>query len=163
MLYVFQKLLIQIRLLLCNIYFPFLFQEVEKIIERDFFPDLENLKDRLEYLDAREQNDLVKLRELYSKYSSGKETPVLRNVEESPATFETPSESRGGATPRMANTFGEGLETPDNKRKDQQDDKSSVSGREMSLDEFLQNHTSEDNESFEQIMEKSEQRFRAKV
>lgn len=137
-------------------------KEVEKIIERDFFPDLENLKDRLEYLDAREQNDMVKLRELYSKYSAGKETPVLRNVEESPATFETPSESRGSATPRMASAFGEGLETPETNRKDKQSDKVSVSGKEMSLDEFLQNHTSEDNESFEQIMEKSEQRFRAK-
>jgi urease accessory protein UreF len=41
---------------------------LEKIIERDFFPDLERLRLQREYLAALERNDLVTLRELYSKY-----------------------------------------------------------------------------------------------
>lgn len=34
-------------------------EKVAKIVERDFFPELENLKDRTEYMDAEERNDLV--------------------------------------------------------------------------------------------------------
>ena len=45
-----------------------LFQKIEKIIERDFFPDLPKLSIQKSYFDALEQNDLVKLRELQMKY-----------------------------------------------------------------------------------------------
>lgn len=44
-------------------------EELGKIIQNDFFPDLEKLKAQNQYLDAVEKNDVVKLRELYAKYS----------------------------------------------------------------------------------------------
>jgi hypothetical protein len=45
-----------------------------KIIQRDFFPDLEKLKAQNEYLDAIANNDIVKLRNIFSKYSSRRPT-----------------------------------------------------------------------------------------
>lgn len=47
-------------------------QELGKIIQKDFFPDLEKLKAQNAYLDAVERNDLIKLREIYAKYSGGR-------------------------------------------------------------------------------------------
>lgn len=46
------------------------FQELGKIIQRDFFPDLEKLKAQNEYLDALASNDVIKLRAIFTKYSS---------------------------------------------------------------------------------------------
>lgn len=53
-------------------------QEMGRIIERDFFPDLEKLRAQNAYLEAVERNDVEKLRELYAKYSSGKRPPTER-------------------------------------------------------------------------------------
>lgn len=65
-----------------------------KIIERDFFPDLENLKDKVEFLEARENNDVERLQSLHRKYSlcrgSGGRLPTPASVADSPATFDTP-------------------------------------------------------------------------
>lgn len=49
-----------------------MFQNIGKIIERDFFPDLEKWKAQKDYLDAIKQNDTKKLREIYEKYSLSK-------------------------------------------------------------------------------------------
>lgn len=49
-----------------------MFQNIGKIIERDFFPDLEKWKTQKDYIDAVEQNDTKKLREIYEKYSLNK-------------------------------------------------------------------------------------------
>lgn len=71
----------------CNHFFTFFFilfdfiksmfillfvQELGKIIQKDFFPDLEKLKAQNAYLDAVERNDLIKLREIYAKYSGSR-------------------------------------------------------------------------------------------
>ena len=52
-----------------------LFQNIEKIIVRDFFPDLPKLNAQSEYLDAKRRNDVAKLRELHIKYGSKRPTP----------------------------------------------------------------------------------------
>ena len=54
-------------------------QGLEKIIERDFFPDLERLRLQREYLAALESNDLVTLRELYSKYRMDNDSQSVRS------------------------------------------------------------------------------------
>ncbi len=54
----------------------YVFQEIGRIIQRDFFPDLEKLKAQNAYLDAIENNDVIKLREIYSKYSVARQQPV---------------------------------------------------------------------------------------
>jgi hypothetical protein len=53
-------------------------QGMSRIIERDFFPDLEKLGAQNAYLEAVERNDVEKLREIYAKYSSGKRPPTER-------------------------------------------------------------------------------------
>lgn len=50
-----------------------------KIIQRDFFPDLEKLKVQNEYLEAMERNDVIKMRELHLKYTE-KRPPTLRSA-----------------------------------------------------------------------------------
>merc|ERR1719300_564819 len=43
--------------------------KVEKIIERDFFPELEKLKAQSDYIDARERKDYETMSRLEEKYS----------------------------------------------------------------------------------------------
>lgn len=40
-----------------------------KIIQKDFFPDLEKLKAQNDYLDAAERNDFNKMKAIQAKYS----------------------------------------------------------------------------------------------
>lgn len=49
-------------------------EEIGKIIQRDFFPDLEKLRAQHQYMEAMEKNDTIKLRELYEKYTGRKPT-----------------------------------------------------------------------------------------
>ena len=48
--------------------FPLQLQSLNKIIQRDFFPELPKLRAQHEYLDAVEHNDLEKLREISARY-----------------------------------------------------------------------------------------------
>lgn len=52
------------------------FQELGKIIQKDFFPDLEKLKAQNAYLDAVERSDFDKIRELQTKFCG--RTPSIR-------------------------------------------------------------------------------------
>lgn len=47
-------------------------QGIARIIQRDFFPDLEKLKAQNEYLEATENKDYHRLRELTRKYSGSR-------------------------------------------------------------------------------------------
>src|SRR5258705_3831290 len=44
-------------------------EQMEKIIQRDFFPDMEKVKAQFDYLNAVDNNDVQTLRELALKYS----------------------------------------------------------------------------------------------
>ncbi|XP_058059160.1 splicing factor ESS-2 homolog [Anopheles bellator] len=125
-------------------------QEMGKIIQRDFFPDLKKLKAQNEYLDALADNDVGKLRQIFSKYNS--KLPSSRLA--SPATFETPLPGGTPATeqpPSVRSTSSAGS------------NKSTKSvGDRHSLDSFLQNYTSEDNDSFQEIIETADRKLRQK-
>ncbi|XP_062554782.1 splicing factor ESS-2 homolog [Armigeres subalbatus] len=125
-------------------------EEMAKIIQRDFFPDLKKLKAQNEYLDALASNDIVKLRQIFSKYNS--KSPLIR--EPSPATFETPLPSASLASdepPSIRSTIST-ISTKSSK---------SIADR-HSLDSFLFNYTSEDNDSFQEIMEAADKKLRQK-
>lgn len=47
-------------------------QGIAKIIQRDFFPDLEKLKAQNEFLEATENKDYHRLREIARKYSGNR-------------------------------------------------------------------------------------------
>ncbi|XP_019549158.3 splicing factor ESS-2 homolog [Aedes albopictus] len=126
-------------------------EEMAKIIQRDFFPDLKKLKAQNEYLDALASNDIVKLRQIFSKYNS--KSPLIR--EPSPATFETPLPSASLAPdepPSVRSTTSSTSSTKSSK---------SIADR-HSLDSFLFNYTSEDNDSFQEIMEAADKKLRQK-
>lgn len=164
-------------------------EEMSKIIQRDFFPDLERLRAQNDYLDAESRRDFLQMAEIRARYSLGRGsgassrrnsrnngkllricvTMILNKLlyfitAMSPATFETPlSTANAGATPL--------LNTPKSTTSSQ---KSSVSQstaegghreailRKMSLDSFLHNYTSEDNQSFQEIIETAEMKLRQK-
>ncbi|XP_050300399.1 splicing factor ESS-2 homolog [Anthonomus grandis grandis] len=125
-------------------------EEIGNIIQRDFFPDLEKIKAQNDYLDAMERNDSVRLRELYMKYS-GKRPPTERIP--SPATFETPTNlhpSQADLPDFIKQKGPENIAEPTQKKKS------------IGLDQYLNSHTSQDNESFEEILDVQERRQREK-
>ena len=127
-------------------------EKIGEIIERDFFPDLEKLKAQNEYIDALEQNDTKKMRELYEKYSLDR--PNTERLA-SPATFETPvrKDNSKEDTPTTSETV-KNVETGKKEIKSKE--------RKISLDEFFNNNTSEDNASFEEILIENEKKHKLK-
>ncbi|XP_073530915.1 splicing factor ESS-2 homolog isoform X2 [Phyllobates terribilis] len=129
-------------------------QNLQKIIQRDFFPDVEKLRAQKEYLEAEESGDLEKMRQIAIKIGTSgrgsRESPIPYVT---PATFETPLGVPG--TPSFTAKHREGEEGDGEKTEED--------GAELpSLDNFLAKHTSEDNASFEQIMEVAKEKERAK-
>lgn len=126
-------------------------EKIGAIIQRDFFPDLEKLKAQNEYIEAVEQNDRKKMRELYEKYSL--ERPNTERLA-SPATFETPvhRETNINDTP-TSNISNESKSRENEKKTDE---------RKIGLDEFFCDNTSEDNASFEEILVDNEKKHRLK-
>uniref|UniRef100_A0A8D8KXI6 Protein DGCR14 homolog n=1 Tax=Culex pipiens TaxID=7175 RepID=A0A8D8KXI6_CULPI len=126
-------------------------EEMSKIIERDFFPDLQKLKVQNEYLEAIANNDLIKLRQIFSKYNS--KSPLIR--EPSPATFETPLPSASLATDEPPSVRSEVSTASSSKS-------TKTLGDKHSLDSFLFKYTSEDNDSFQEIIEAADRKLRQK-
>lgn len=137
-------------------------EQVENIIERDFFPDLPLLKAEKEYMEAVEKKDFAKLRELhlkhggkftpmYSNHGSGMgETPLLSAAESGPEINPLNDEGDVGAEVESLKT-----ENPDSNPEKKNDGN-------LTLDKYLAKNTSEDNESFSEIMRENEIRHRLK-
>jgi protein DGCR14 len=148
-------------------------EEMGKIIQRDFFPDLEKLNAQNEYLDALASNDYVRLRKIYAKYSSkspllprrkrstfiGKSQNILFSnlfSVDSPATFETPIHNHDASTSVTASVRSEKSTTST-----QASSKRGLADN-HTLDSFLDNYTSEDNQSFQEIIEAADEKLRQK-
>ncbi|EDQ92584.1 uncharacterized protein MONBRDRAFT_22377 [Monosiga brevicollis MX1] len=157
---------------------------LEKIIERDFYPQLPQLRAQEEYLQALEANDFERLRDISRRYG----TPGVGSTASSRRTtpsraggsFETPLPgarqdaaspwSRAG-TPGMRS--GSDLHLPGAEGGTDGADSVSAAGSNrkaddkpsadttLSLDRFLDKYTSEDNDSFDQIIEQTNLRLRA--
>eukprot|EP00050_Salpingoeca_kvevrii_P002214 m.189013 g.189013 ORF g.189013 m.189013 type:complete len:539 (-) comp10561_c0_seq9:183-1799(-) len=145
---------------------------IEKIVERDFFPGLTLLKAQHEYLEALEDNDYERLRGLSAKYN----TPLPPGARAAPsAPFETPVAGLntpfatplggghgGAATPAHNADFS--AETHTNRDEGPTGLPETVPASEidsnMSLDDFLHKYTSEDNESYEEIVDRTRERLR---
>ncbi|KAI4340990.1 hypothetical protein MLD38_025772 [Melastoma candidum] len=124
--------------------------EIERIIERDFFPDISKLRDRLDWLEAIKTRDPIQIRDAQLKILErrGKKAKSLVGRDTPGSTFVTPFE---GFTDRVGSTPGIG------------DKEAEVGGEStegtgvdasFSLDEFFRRYTSEDNESFSKILDK---------
>ncbi|KJH46794.1 SH3 domain protein [Dictyocaulus viviparus] len=69
--------------------------KLEKIIVRDYFPDLPKLQAQSEYMDAVKRNDVAKMRELQLRYHTGRHT--LRRT--SPIASDTTPGHRAATSP----------------------------------------------------------------
>ncbi|ODM92605.1 Protein DGCR14 [Orchesella cincta] len=150
------------------------FQALEKIIQRECFPELEKLRAQNAYLDAVANNDVQMMRELTTRYGVGKNTPSLRQVNDTPSTFETPTSIQG----LSARTGTESLpNTPllhgtDSSLPLKDDDTQSVASsskttssrkpHELGLNEFLNKYTSEDDQSFQDIVDEGIRKHKLK-
>ncbi|CAL7937102.1 unnamed protein product [Xylocopa violacea] len=130
-------------------------KKMGEIIQRDFFPHLDKLQAQNQYLDALEQNDVKRMRELYEKYSSGRPTTERPA---SPATFETPINKTESEDEQFKSTKGVKDTQPINLSTKDKNKTEITSG----LDGFLSSHTSEDNASFEEMMIEAEKRLKLK-
>ncbi|KAG1662883.1 Splicing factor ESS-2 [Nymphon striatum] len=124
---------------------------IESIIERDFFSDLKKLRTQKEYLEAVENNDVVKIRELQKKYCKRNNTMGTNySLCNTPQTFETP-------VPEYSIAHCDKDLPTSGSIQDKE-----IATKQLSLDGFLNLNTSEDNESFSEIMETSNQKHMEK-
>ncbi|KAF9095239.1 hypothetical protein BGX23_000848 [Mortierella sp. AD031] len=155
---------------------------LSKIIERDFFPDLARLKRQHAYLDAVEMNDFQRI-QAAARELAGNDTPLAQRRLKTPAQtprFDRaglPNDSwtparvdAGQATPSWGDN---GLTTPAfpgsndtpiaetpfrplKRRKDENGTSSDATDIDtsLSLDQFQMRYTSEDNASFNEIIDK---------
>ncbi|XP_077211169.1 uncharacterized protein LOC143846579 [Tasmannia lanceolata] len=125
---------------------------IEKIIERDFFPDLPKLRDRLDWLEAIRTGDSIQIRDAQLKILERRgKTTIPNNLDgkiQTPASkiFSSPTptpfhidKTPSNLTSGLGEFGGDDLGIDDDK---------------LSLDEFFRHYTSEDNHSFSKIMEK---------
>jgi len=134
--------------------------KVSSIIERDFFPELDKLKAQSQFIDATDNNDVSTIQRLQERYSSGRVPGHQQRYRiDTPSTFETPVTDP---------TEGGGGE--DHRAKDDDDADGVATGSSVdpllegkrpqeSLDKFMAKHTSEDNESFNELMEEQHKAF----
>ena len=163
-------------------------EEMSKIIQRDFYPDLERLRAQNDYLDAESRRDFIQMAEIRARYSLGRSSgsgnrrnsrnsgklhgfPVAKSVNKfifyiaamSPATFETPlSAGNPSATPLSNTPHSSSSRRSVGSQSVAEGGCLDVIGNKMSLDNFLQKYTSEDNQSFQEIIETAEIKLRQK-
>uniref|UniRef100_A0A914YAE3 Uncharacterized protein n=1 Tax=Panagrolaimus superbus TaxID=310955 RepID=A0A914YAE3_9BILA len=135
-------------------------ENISAIIQRDYFPDVKKLKIQKEYLEAMAVGDEAKIRELQLKYgikNAPNATPALSD-------FETPSTSYTGAfsTPTTNNGFSYCNPEGDNDRIEPPKKKRVKALDKFSLQSYLDNFTSEDNASFEELAALMNERERKK-
>eukprot|EP00262_Sarcandra_glabra_P013808 TRINITY_DN3899_c0_g1_i3.p1 TRINITY_DN3899_c0_g1~~TRINITY_DN3899_c0_g1_i3.p1 ORF type:complete len:488 (-),score=63.56 TRINITY_DN3899_c0_g1_i3:150-1613(-) len=116
---------------------------IEKIVERDFFPDLPKLRDRLDWLEAVRSNDPIVIRDAQLKILERRAGRTLNS--DFDCKIRTPSSSCLITTPFDVDRTLNSDSSPMGE---------SLSDDSYSLDEFFRQHTSEDNESFSKIMER---------
>lgn len=133
---------------------------IEKIIERDFFPDISKLRDRLDWLEAVKTRDPIQIRDAQLKIierrgkrvNNGNPESTRGQTQTPGSTFMrnfTPFDEFDGKAPQTLGGLGRELSG--------EDDCGGIEGEidtNLSLDEFFRRYTSEDNESFSKILEK---------
>ncbi|WOL02157.1 protein DGCR14 [Canna indica] len=138
---------------------------IERIIERDFFPDIPRLRDRLDWLEAVRSGDPVIIRDAQlkilerraaAKDSSAVSSSARRSLTRTPGSSLFPSATPFGSTPSIPHAAN------DPSGASEADDPLADIDTSVSLDEFLRRYTSEDNESFCKIMEKVNRKRREK-
>lgn len=137
---------------------------IEKIIERDFFPDIPKLRNRLEWLEAVRSGDPVIIRDAQmniirrrrekAREDGERDGTPTSNIPDTPASMisglASPTVSlRSAASPSVS-----GLFPPSTVAAARENAIGPAEDTNLKLDEFLRKYTSEDNASFSKILEK---------
>ncbi|UXI14829.1 Solute carrier family 35 member F5 [Sarcoptes scabiei] len=121
--------------------------QIESIIERDFFPDVAEMRFELEYQDAIEKNDFDKISRMNKKKKSPNFVAQLASPIEDLGLFMEES---------VRSDF---VENVDSKTEEEKTTKT----KDISLNKFLNKFTSEDDSSFEKLQQKSLQKHLDKL
>jgi len=154
---------------------------LQSIIERDFYPDLPKLRTQFEWLAAEKIHDIEKMREIQKRLRSEGVLPsIASSVRGTPSTFETPSIPALQSVPSTPiYETSNGSNVPNqlpNLRSDASLALSDITTRtsgidvnlgttegkfdldlNMGLDKFQRHFTSEDNASFEVVLDQQNQ------
>ena len=130
---------------------------IEAIVERDFFPDIPKLQNRLEWLEAVRSGNPVVIRDTQMRIIQRRANRAVNatpSVAGTPATgFRTPVSVFGITSPAPSLAVGVagsgGFQPPP--------------GSHLSLDDFLRMYTSEDNASFKDLKEIDDWKRRQKA
>eukprot|EP00276_Gloeochaete_wittrockiana_P020201 CAMPEP_0184339360 /NCGR_PEP_ID=MMETSP1089-20130417/8020_1 /TAXON_ID=38269 ORGANISM="Gloeochaete wittrockiana, Strain SAG46.84" /NCGR_SAMPLE_ID=MMETSP1089 /ASSEMBLY_ACC=CAM_ASM_000445 /LENGTH=421 /DNA_ID=CAMNT_0026666543 /DNA_START=18 /DNA_END=1284 /DNA_ORIENTATION=- len=131
-------------------------EALASIIKRDFFPHLDYYKLKLAYLEAQSENDPIKVRDLEQEIAALRGRHSVRIGSERSAVPPSPFESpRRTGTPLVGGSAQ--ISTPKSTAESPSPDL--VSGK-IPLDVFCRKYTSEDNSSFQHLLEKANNRVR---
>lgn len=131
---------------------------IEKIIERDFFPDIPKLRDRLDWLEATRSGDPMLMRDAQLKI-------IERRAGKTPVTdTEGKIRTPGSTFFRNTSTPFDSDRTPGIDMKQEflnvakeiirNDGSGDINADDLTLDDFFRMYTSEDNDSFSKLIEK---------
>ncbi|KAL7593320.1 hypothetical protein Lser_V15G34871 [Lactuca serriola] len=130
---------------------------IEKIIERDFFPDIPKLRDRLDWLEATRTGDPMQIRDAQLKIIERRSGKV--SVTDTEGKIRTPGSTffRNTTPLEFDRTPGTDSFVKDellNAARELVKEDGSVDADSLTLDEFFRKYTSEDNDSFSKLIEK---------
>jgi protein DGCR14 len=135
---------------------------LEAILERDFFPELSKLKNKLEWVTAVNSGDMNLVRQAQiniAKRRAGLQTPMYTGATPSMSTPHTAMFRTPAMTPLSqgvsATPAGASHSQP---HQQQQPSHAELKAPSMTLDDFLSKYTSEDNASFEQLQDDIQKR-----
>eukprot|EP00250_Pteridium_aquilinum_P009578 c18766_g1_i1 orf=207-1787(+) len=143
---------------------------IERIVERDFFPDIPKLQDRLEWLEAVRTGDPMIIRDAqFNIIQRRKEkADILAGVTPTPSSLVcTPASAYVDSPHSMVSPSpSSSLRTPLRSFLGQDtvplDGRTTPVNTQLSLDNFLMQYTSEDNASFSKILDTTNQKRREK-
>ncbi|KAE9553087.1 hypothetical protein FO519_003720 [Halicephalobus sp. NKZ332] len=133
-------------------------ENMKTIIQRDYFPDIKKLRVQNEYLEAMVNEDEAKILELQAKYGIKKSITDTPGFEDfgTPSTSYSSNSSSLGPTFPFTNAEGDNDEVyiPKKKKKKALD--------KFNLQSYVDTFTSEDNASFDELVELMNERERKK-